>query len=134
MSKPLMAIAAACALVACAAAAQPSESRALVATAQTAQPATGVSCQVHATPTRNGVRLDATVRASHAMGGEYELNIAKNGAEGDAETTQGGPFALNGGVQALSGAEVSLERHAHLHATLTLRDEDGELCSDEVRL
>ena len=143
MSKSILLIAALSALAACAAAANPSAAASGASYAQqntpphteasrqrdAVRPDQGLSCEVLATSTRAGVRLEAVAHAHDGMSGEYELVITKDGAGGSSNITQGGPFdAAPGAVARLGSAEIGLERNARYRAVLTLRDVRGELC------
>lgn len=90
-----------------------------------------VSCDIRATRTAHGVRLEAVAHADRGAGGEYNFVITAQGSGGSSDVTQSGPFDLVAGKSATVGsAEISRGRY---RAVLTLSDADGELCRLERR-
>ena len=90
-----------------------------------------VACDIRATRTANGVRLEAIARADRAMRGAYNFVITARGSGGSSDVTQGGPIDLTAGRSVTVGvAEISSSR---FHAVLTLSDANGELCRLERR-
>jgi len=150
MSKHLFAIAALSSVISCAAAAQPEGSHALAASSSApavsstlqsrslppeepgARGMTDVSrlsCDVSATPTSHGVRIEARAHAHEPARGEYSLLISKDGAAGSSDISQGGPFTVAAGAEArLGSAELNLERGAHYRAVLVLSANGAEIC------
>lgn len=88
--------------------------------------AAGVSCDIRATRTPDGVRLEAVVYADQAARGAYDFVITALSSSGSSDVTQGGPFDLSAGRSTTVGvAEISQSRY---RAVLTLNSEAGELC------
>lgn len=93
----------------------------------------GVACEIRATRTSNGVRLEAVARSSRAVRGDYDFVITSQSAGGSSDVAQGGPFATADASDLIVGtAEIGRERPRY-RAVLTLRDADGELCRSERR-
>ena len=145
----LLTMAALSALAACAAAARPAEPTiaATVAPAaiEAAAPTTtyvrpaaargDISCDVRSRRTANGVLIQARAFAERAFDGEYDLVITKTGGGGSADINQGGPVSLDAGSSVTLGEnEIGLERGARVHATLTLRDDSGQICRRSFNL
>ncbi|MGE0596447.1 MAG: curli-like amyloid fiber formation chaperone CsgH [Hyphomonadaceae bacterium] len=145
MSRLLMSLMALSAAVACSAAARPASDTAApaaqfaTAPAQEARAAQfaeeNMRCEVLATRTAGGVRIEAIAHADRASSGEYSLIVRKSGAGGASDVQQGGEFDVADAASALLGvAEFGVERGARVHARLEVRDADGAVCRDEVRL
>lgn len=93
-----------------------------------------VSCHIDADETAHGVAISARARANDDVSGDYDLVITKRGAAGSSDVRQGGAFDLaSGQADVLSASEISLERNGRFRAVLTLSDESGEICRDEIR-
>jgi len=72
-------------------------------------------------------------RAQDDVSGDYDLVITKSGGAGSSDVTQGGPFTLTrGDATTLSSAEIGLDGGGRYRAVLTLHDESGELCRNEI--
>lgn len=122
----LAALLAALSVTACAAAATPGEA----ATSRSS----ALSCEIRATPTRNGLKLEALAEAARAVRGEYDLVVTKSGPGGSSDISQGGAFSLAANERAVLGvAEVGLERRATINARLILRDGRSEVCRSQFR-
>lgn len=147
MSRLLMTLMALSAAVACSAAAQP-ENQAYVAQLDAppaesaladapAEAAAFVSesmhCEIRATRTASGVRLEAIAHGIASATGEYSLVVTKNGAAGSSDISQGGEFDAASGETSLGVAEIGLERGASFDAHLSVRDAFGEECETELR-
>lgn len=90
-------------------------------------------CEILATRTSAGLRIEALAYADRASSGEYSLIVTKSGAGGASDITQAGEFDVADAASALLGvAEFNLEPGARVHARLEVRDADGEACSDEI--
>jgi len=90
-----------------------------------------VACDIRATRTARGLRLEAIAHAERAVRGLYDFVITAQGSGGSSDVTQGGPFDLTAGRSATVGAaEISRGRY---RAVLTLGDADGEFCRSERR-
>lgn len=110
--------------------APPSDGRVLVAehgrSSSTSYVSPAVTCDIRATRTAQGLRVEAIAHASREVRGEYEFALTAQGRGGSSDITQGGPFDVAAGRSATIGsAEISRGR---FRAVLTLRDADGELC------
>lgn len=102
-----------------------------VASSATVPSAAAATCDIRATRTARGVRMEAIAHAVEAMRGEYQFVITAQGPGGSSDVTQGGPFALEAGRSATIGsAEISSLRY---RAVLALRDAGGDLCRIERR-
>jgi len=154
MSKSsLLAVAAAIALTACSAAAS-SQAASVAAEApayvrvEAQQPAPAhvervqhashndaVTCEVRSRRTSNGLLIQARAFADRDISGEYDLVITKSGSAGSSDISQSGALDLEAGSSALLGEnEISVERGARVRATLTLRDNSGQLCRRSFNL
>lgn len=92
-----------------------------------------LTCEIRATPTAQGVRLEGLVHSSSPTSGTYELTITKSGHDGSADVSQGGEFDTTDGPTAeLDTTELSLERGARFHARLDVEGDDGASCRDEL--
>ncbi len=92
----------------------------------------GVSCDVRARPTPNGVLIQAVARSNRRFDGEYELVIAKSGGGGSSDVTQSGPVSIAAG-QSVTLGSTELSAAGRFRAVLTLRDDAGEVCTQELR-
>lgn len=96
---------------------------------------TSVTCEVRSRRTANGLLIQARAFADRDITGEYDLVITKSGPAGSSDISQGGALDLAAGSSALLGEnEISVERGARVRATLTLRDDDGQLCRRSFNL
>lgn len=96
---------------------------------------TAVTCEVRSRRTANGLLIQARAFADRDISGEYDLVITKSGAAGAADISQSGTLDLAAGSSVLLGEnEISVERGARVRATLTLRDESGQLCRRSFNL
>lgn len=132
----MLLIASLAAISACTAAASPpalSDEPVLAVEAPAAQLASAdMSCDIRATRTSHGVRLEATALSDFAASGEYEFVITKRDRGGSSDISQGGEYDLMAGdMQSLGSAEVSVGRGGAYRARLVLRDADGVACSAE---
>ena len=94
-----------------------------------------VTCEVRSRRTTNGLLIQARAFADRDISGEYDLVITKSGAAGSSDISQSGALNLSAGSSALLGEnEISVERGARVRATLTLRDESGQLCRRSFNL
>jgi hypothetical protein len=94
-----------------------------------------VTCEVRARRTANGLLIQARAFADRNISGEYDLVITKSGGAGSSDISQSGALDLSPGSPALLGeSEISVERGARVRATLTLRDESGQLCRRSFNL
>lgn len=97
------------------------------------QPA--ITCDVRSRRTANGLLVQARAFADRDVSGEYDLVITKSGPAGSSDISQGGALDLEAGSSALLGEnEISVERVARIRATLTLRDDSGQLCRRSISL
>ncbi|MDX2276959.1 MAG: curli-like amyloid fiber formation chaperone CsgH [Hyphomonadaceae bacterium] len=132
------------ALAACAAQARnetlesvpPSEASVVVAeatrVAQTASVSAAVTCDIRATRTANGVRLEAIAHADRPVRGAYAFDITARGAGGSSDVTQGGSFAVEAGGNGAIVGSVEIPSGSY-RVVLTLSDAAGELCRFERR-
>lgn len=102
----------------------------LFAEAQPEEPVwTGTSaltCDIRATHTPRGLRLEAVAHAERAVHGNYDFTITAQGAGGSSDVAQGGLVDLAPGQRAALGvAEIP---DGPFRAVLTLTDAGGELC------
>lgn len=147
MSRLLITLMALTAAVACSAAAQP-ENQAYVSQLDAApvesaraeaapEVATLMSenmhCEIRATRTAGGVRLEAIAHGIASATGEYSLVVTKSGSGGSSDISQGGEFDAASGETSLGVAEIGLERGASFDAHLSVRDAFGEECETELR-
>lgn len=92
-----------------------------------------MTCEIRATRTADGVRLESFAHASGPITGSYDLVVTKSGSAGSSDISQGGEFDTASGPSASLGAsEISLERGARLHARLTVHADNGTVCRDEL--
>jgi hypothetical protein len=129
MLKFFGAVAGATVLIGCATASSAGgEVAAPVVTHTAATAETPLSCTIHATNVRNGLRLEALVAADREATGTYRLTLSKAGPAGSSDVSQGGEFAVMPGSTAiLGGSELSLERGAKLSAKLTLATKGSDV-------
>ncbi len=137
--KKLMTVAALALVTACAAQArtesQPANAVAAPEAARVApetRESSPVTCDIRATRTSHGVRLEAVARTDRALHGTYDFVITARSSSGTSDVTQGGPFDLaTGGSATVGVGEISGVRY---RVALTLSDADGEeLCHLERR-
>lgn len=94
-----------------------------------------VTCEVRSRRTANGLLVQARAFADRDVFGQYDLVITKSGAAGSSDISQSGALDLSAGSSALLGeSEISVERGARVRATLTLRDDSGQLCRRSFNL
>lgn len=94
-----------------------------------------VTCEVRARRTANGLLIQARAFADRDISGEYDLVVTKSGRAGSSDISQSGALDLSAGTSALLGEnEISVERGARVRATLTLRDDSGQLCRRSFNL
>lgn len=94
-----------------------------------------ITCEVRSRRTENGLLIQARAFADRDISGEYDLVITKSGPAGSSDISQSGALDLSAGASALLGEnEISVERGARVRATLTLRDEHGQLCRRSFNL
>jgi len=94
-----------------------------------------VTCEVRSRRTANGLLIQARAFADRDISGAYDLVITKSGAAGSSDISQSGALDLSAGSSALLGEnEISVERGARVRATLTLRDDSGQLCRRSFNL
>ncbi|MEQ1819195.1 MAG: curli-like amyloid fiber formation chaperone CsgH [Terricaulis sp.] len=94
-----------------------------------------VTCEVRSRRTANGLLIQARAFADRDISGEYDLVITKSGRAGSSDISQSGALDLAAGSSALLGEnEISVERGARVRATLTLRDDSGQLCRRSFNL
>jgi hypothetical protein len=92
-----------------------------------------LQCDVSVTPSRHGVRFEASALDHAGASGEYEFVIRKHDRAGDSNIVQAGEFELAPGERLVLGeAEFSLERSGRYEARLELRDDDVLMCSAEA--
>lgn len=85
-----------------------------------------LSCDIRATRTSRGLRLEAVAHAERAVHGTYDFTITAQGAGGSSDVAQGGLVDLVPGQRAALGvAEIP---DGPFRAVLTLTDAGGELC------
>ncbi len=94
-----------------------------------------VTCEVRSRRTANGLLIQARAFADRDISGEYDLVITKSGRAGSSDISQSGALDLAAGSSALLGEnEISVEHGARVRATLTLRDDSGQLCRRSFNL
>lgn len=94
-----------------------------------------ITCDVRSRRTANGLLIQARAFANRDVSGEYALVITKSGPAGSSDISQSGALDLEAGSSALLGEnEISVERGARVRATLTLRDDSGQLCRRSFNL
>ncbi len=94
-----------------------------------------VTCEVRSRRTANGLLIQARAFADRDISGEYDLVITKSGRAGSSDISQSGALDLAAGSSVLLGEnEISVERGARVRATLTLRDDGGQLCRRSFNL
>jgi hypothetical protein len=94
-----------------------------------------VTCEVRSRRTANGLLIQARAFADRDISGVYALIITKSGSAGSSDISQSGALDLAAGSSALLGEnEISVERGARVRATLTLRDDSGQLCRRSFNL
>jgi hypothetical protein len=93
-----------------------------------------MTCEIRATRTADGVRLESFAHASGPMTGSYDLVVTKSGSAGSADISQGGEFdTLSEPSASLGASEISVEPGSHLRARLTVHGDNGTVCRDELR-
>ncbi|MDX2276745.1 MAG: curli-like amyloid fiber formation chaperone CsgH [Hyphomonadaceae bacterium] len=93
-----------------------------------------MTCEIRATPTADGVRLESFAHASGPLTGTYDLIVTKSGSAGSSDINQGGDFdTLSEPSASLGMSEISLEPGARLHARLIVHGDNGVECRDEIR-
>jgi hypothetical protein len=93
-----------------------------------------MTCEIRATRTPHGVRLESFAHASGPMTGSYDLVVTKSGSAGSADISQGGEFdTMSEPSASLGASEISVERGSRLHARLTVHGDNGAVCRDELR-
>jgi hypothetical protein len=91
----------------------------------------GVRCDIYATRTANGTRLEAVAQADRRLRGNYDFVITAGGSGGSSDIGQSGPVDLSAGRSGTIGlAEIS---NRHYRAVLTISDVDGVVCRREIR-
>lgn len=100
--------------------------------AQTASVSAAVTCDIRATRTALGVRLEAIAHADRAVRGAYAFDITARGAGGSSDVTQGGSFAVEAGGNGAIVGSVEIPSGSY-RVVLTLSDAAGELCRLERR-
>lgn len=91
----------------------------------------GVSCDIYATRTANGTRLEAVAQTDRHLWGDYDFVITAGGSGGSSDIGQTGPVDLPAGRSETVGlAEISNRQY---RAVLTLSDEGGVVCRREIR-
>lgn len=118
------AMAAACALGACAAAAAPPS----VDPGYGAGYGRGVSCAIRVVKDRNGVTLAPVVATAAGLRGEYQFVVEKGGREGSTSSEQGGPIALRAGDREALGSITLGGGPMRYAARLTISDRRGPVC------
>ena len=94
-----------------------------------------ITCEVRSRRIANGLLIQARAFADRDISGEYDLGITKSGSAGSSDISQSGALDLEAGSSALLGEnEISVERGARVRATLTLRDNSGQLCRRSFNL
>jgi hypothetical protein len=93
-----------------------------------------LDCDVIATPTRNGVRIEALAHAANGFGlVAYDLTVTKDGAGGSSDIVQSGEVDLiDGETVTLGVAEFNLGHRDRVRADLVLTDADGVVCRAEL--
>jgi len=93
-----------------------------------------MTCEIRATRTSDGVRLESFAHASGPLTGTYDLIVTKSGSAGSSDINQGGEFdTLSEPSASLGASEISLEPGARLHARLVVHGDNGVECRDEIR-
>jgi hypothetical protein len=93
-----------------------------------------VDCDVRVARSARGVALRGILRANTAASGDYRFVVTKSGGGGSSDISQGGPFALAAGEEAVVGsADLSMERGARWRAVLTLERDGVVICRREAR-
>ena len=104
------------------------------ADAPLAHAASAATCDVRARRTDNGLLIQGRAFADTDIQGVYELSIITSGVN-RSEISQAGEVSVAAGRQATFGeSEISFDRGSRLRATLTLRDADGLICRETLRL
>lgn len=146
LKKLLLTTSVAAALGACSAAAQdslpaiaPAAPTPIIDAAPPAQdardfPVSTATCDVQAQRTEHGVLIEGGAFAETDIDGVYELTIISSGAN-QSEISQSGDVSIAAGQHAAFGeSEISFERGSRLRATVSLRDADGLICRETLRL
>jgi len=60
-----------------------------------------VRCEIRATPTASGVRLESVAMSKVPISGEYEFTVEKSGGGGTSSSSQSGDFELGSGEESL---------------------------------
>lgn len=93
-----------------------------------------MTCEIRATRTADGVRLEAFAHTSGPIVGTYDIAVTKSGASGSSDISQGGEFdTASAPTAALGASELSLERGDRLHARLSVHASNGTSCHDDLR-
>jgi hypothetical protein len=89
-------------------------------------PIAGIECVIRAQPDKDFLRLEAIVRSSTPIAGQYSFFIAKQSSTGNSNNTQSGAFALRDRPEQVL-TTVVLDRSAigHYHAELSLQSDRG---------
>lgn len=92
-----------------------------------------MTCEIRATPTAGGVRLESFAHASGPITGSYDLVVTKSGSAGSSNINQGGEFdTIEGPSASLGASEISVEPGARVHARLTVHADNGAICHDDL--
>lgn len=91
--------------------------------------APAVDCEILATKTPQGLRLEALTYADQSFHGDYDFVVTARSSGGSSDIRQGGQVDLAGGEEATVGlTELSTSR---FRAVLSVRDAAGEICRAE---
>ncbi len=85
-----------------------------------------VECEIHATAVPGGLRLESVVYGMPGSSGAYQLTLARSGAGGSSNVSQGGDFEIDGSGQAVvSVTEFNRSHRDNYNVEMTVEDFSG---------
>ena len=86
----------------------------------------GIECVIRAQPDKDLLKLEAVVRSTEPVAGQYSFFVAKRSSTGESNNTQSGAFVLQGKPEQVLTTLI-LDRSAigHYRAELSLQSDHG---------
>jgi hypothetical protein len=89
-------------------------------------PIAGIECVIRAQADKDFLKLEAVVRSTEPIAGQYSFVVAKRSSTGDSNNTQSGAFALQGKPeQVLTSLILDRSAIGHYRAELSLQSDHG---------
>jgi hypothetical protein len=85
-----------------------------------------VQCQIRASPTGNGIELEAIVASETPLSGTYQFDVRKAGNAGTSSSAQSGDFDAVSSEAVVGIVDLGLEPGATYDAELVVRWNDHE--------